>query len=180
MANNRFSLESVKGMTIELQSKSKRERSLHQNLCDLEHFWQLVKPVRNSMISTVKLLFLKMNSGPPQCLEMGMFGCTLFWIIFENPKCIILKSFFQWKPWSLQSLSHPLAEEHRGSAVSRPPHLLKAHLLVQVPGDIKIFLECPEKCRTNPILLSSFSWFWWEFTWINWQNCRGKKDCRFT
>lgn len=93
MANNRFSLESVKGMTIELQSKSKRERSLHQNLCDLEHFWQLVKPVRNSMISTVKILFLKMNSEPPQCLETGMFGCTLFWIIFENPKCIILKSF---------------------------------------------------------------------------------------
>ena len=124
-----------------------------------------MKLMRNYMISTVQLLFLKSNSGPPCSLETEKFGCTLCWIIFENPKRIILKNFFQWKPWSLQSLSHPLAEERGGSAGSRPPYFLETHLLVQVTGDIKIFLECLEKCRPNPIFLPSLSWFWWEFTW---------------
>lgn len=103
------------------------------------------------MISTVQLLFLKTSSGPPCSLGTEKFGCTLCWIIFENPQSIILKNFFQWKSWLLQILSHPLAEQHGASAVSRPPYFLETHLLVEVTGDIKIFLECPEKCRPNPI-----------------------------
>lgn len=151
---------------------------------------QLMKLVRNCMISTVQLLFLKTSSGPPCSLGTEKFGCTLCWIIFENPRSIILKKFFQWKSWSLQILSHPLAEQHGASAVSRPPYFLETHLLVEVTGDIKIFLECPEKCRPNPIFFSSLSWFWWEFTWLKWQNCNifffqekipgEKRDCKFT
>lgn len=149
-----------------------------------------MKPVRNCMISTVQLLFLKTSSGPPCSLGTEKFGCTLCWIIFESPQSIILKNFFQWKSWLLQILSHPLAEQHGASAVSRPPYFLETHVLVEVTGDIKIFLECPEKCRPNPIFFSSLSWFWWEFTWLMWQNCNNfffqeknpgeKRDCKFT
>lgn len=150
-----------------------------------------MRPVRNCMIINSSAPLLKDEfKAILQLRNRKKIGCKLCWIMFENPRSIIVKNFFQWKPRSLQSLSHPLAGECGGSAVSRPPYFLETHVLVQITGDIKIFLESLKKLRpTLFFFLTSLSWFWWEFTWLKWQNCnmfffqencRVRKGCWFT
>lgn len=131
--------------------KSERERSLSQNLCDQKHFWQLMKPVRNCMLSTFQLLFLKTNSGPPCSLEAAQLGCALCWMIFEKSQMYNLKKLFP-----VEAMVAPKSVTPFGRGARR----LGSEQTTRFPGNPftgashqrrKIFLECPEKCRPNPI-----------------------------
>lgn len=138
-------------MTRDLQSKNKRGMPLNQNLCDLEHFWQLVNLERNWTISTVYLLKDKLRAtlqfGNGKVWMHNLLN-SLWKSQRHNPKNL----------FPVEAMVAPELVTPSGSRAQRPSTEQTTlfpgnHLLLQVTGEIKLFLECLEKCRPNPFVI---------------------------
>lgn len=148
-----FNPEYIKGTTTNLQSKTKGQhlwiRIREHFWSDLEHSWQLMNLQRNCKISVVYLLkdklraTLQFGNGK---VWMHIFLDSLWKSQRHNPT----------KLFPMEVMVAPELVTPFGSRAQRPSTELitlfpGSHWLLQVTGDIKLFLECLEKCRPNPI-----------------------------